>query len=257
MGGFYFIMHETNQEDTLMLKKLLGICALLPAVTFAADNEIKFLNFNSQAEFNEFAEDLTGGLAYKTLEPAEPLGLIGFDLGISYNMSTLKYKHMDKVSANPRDNLDAISLHAVKGLPLGIDFGLTYTTLPLSNLSTWSGKLSYALVEGGTLYPAIGISGNYTQTTGDQAVSFNSYGAELGISKGFANLTPFAAVGMINGEVTPEETNLGSASLSKKSVSMMKYAAGLNINLLIMDVMIAYNQIGEVPTYTLKAGYRF
>lgn len=240
-----------------MLKKILGVCALLPAVTLAADNEIKFLNFNSQAEFNEFSQDLTGGLSMKTLEPAEPLGLIGFDLGVSYNLSSLKYKHMDKVSVNPKESLDAVSIHAVKGLPLGIDFGLTYTSLPLSNLSTWSGKLSYAIIDGGALYPAVGISGNYTQTTGDQAVSFKGYGAELGISKGFVNLTPFASIGMVNGEVTPEAVNLGSASLSKESVSMMKYAVGLNVNLLIMDVLIGYNQIGDVPTYSLKAGYRF
>lgn len=241
-----------------MLKKFAFSLAFLPIVSFAGQNNIDFVNFDSQSQFKDFAKDLTGGLAMKTLEPAEPLGLVGFDIGLSYNLSSQKYKLMDHVSSNGKDSYEAVSVHATKGLPLGIDIGLTYSKLPGSNMETWGGKLSYAIIEGGALYPALGISGNYVQTSGLDEIDFTSYSAELNVSKGFAMFTPYAAVGMVNGEVKANATNQGAAgNLSKESVSMTKLAAGVNVNLLFMDVLVAYNQIGEVPTYSLKAGFRF
>lgn len=242
-----------------MLKKLCLIGLSFPALVFAGTNNIDYLHFDSQAQFKEFAKDLTGALSVKTLEPAEPLGIAGFDIGLSYNITQLKYKHMDRVSDNGKSSLDTFTIHAVKGLPFGIDFGINYTKAPSSNIETWSGKISYALVEGGTLYPAVGISGNYAQTSGIDALNFNSYGAELGISKGFANFTPYAAVGMVSSETKAEEINVGLAgpNLKNESISMAKFAVGVNINLLLMDVLVGYNQIGEVGTYSLKAGYRF
>ncbi|QBZ82016.1 hypothetical protein GHNINEIG_00040 [Hydrogenovibrio crunogenus] len=242
-----------------MLKKLCFIGFIFPALVSAGTNNIDYLNFESQSQFKEFAKDLTGALSVKTLEPAEPLGVSGFDIGISYNLSQFKYDHMDRVSNNGKSSLDTFTIHAVKGLPFGVDFGINYTKSPGSNIETWGGKLSYALIEGGALYPAIGISGNYAQTSGIDALKFNSFGAEVGVSKGFANFTPYAAVGMVNGETQPEELNLGLAgsNLKNESVSMAKFAVGVNINLLLMDVLVGYNQIGEVGTYSLKAGYRF
>jgi len=242
-----------------MFKKLLPILCLLPLNVHAADNQISLLNFDSQSEFKNFAKDFTGSLGYKTLTPAEPLGVSGFDIGASYTNSGLNYKLKDKVTTEGKGSFDTISLHAIKGLPWGIDFGLDYSSVMNSNIETWGGKLSYALIEGGVLYPSVSINGNYTQTSGLDALDFKSMGAEIGISKGFASLTPYASVGMTNGELKSLVDNAGLAGvkLDTESVSMMKYAVGVNINLLAMDVLVGYNQIGDVPSYSLKAGFRF
>lgn len=242
-----------------MLKKLIPLLCLLPLTVHAGNNQVDLLNFDKQSEFKNFAKDFTGALGYKTLTPAEPLGVSGFDIGASYTNSGLNYKLMDKVTTEGNGSFDTISLHAVKGLPWGIDFGLDYSSVMNSNIETWGGKLSYALIEGGALYPSVSINGNYTQTSGLSAVDFKSMGAEIGVSKGFANLTPYAALGMTNGELKSLIDNTGGAGvkLNSESVSMMKYAIGVNINLLTMDVLVGYNQIGEVPSYSLKAGFRF
>lgn len=242
-----------------MLKKTLPFLLAIPSVGFASGAKIDFLNFDSQTQFQDFAKDLTGALSTKTLEPAEPLGLPGFDIGISYNMSNLKNDSMDHVSNNGGKSIDTITLHAVKGLPSDLNFGLDYSQALNSNIQVWGAKLSYALIEGGTLYPAVNISANYTQTTGIDALTFNGYGAEVGVSKGFANFTPYASLGMVTGNVKAREDNTGAAGpdLQDETVSMPKAAIGVNINLLVMDVLVAFNQIGEVSTYSIKAGYRF
>jgi hypothetical protein len=240
-----------------MLKKLLIISTFLPSIALAGTNNIEFLNFSSQAQFKNFSTDLTGALGYKTLTPAEPLGITGFSIGAAYTQSNLNYKLMNKVSSHPSGNISGVSLHALKGLPLGIDLGVDYMTVPNSNITTLGGTLSYALIEGGTAYPAIGLKASYNQTQGIKALDASSYGAELGISKGFANFTPYAALGMVNGEITPHNQYSTGVQLRKTTSSLVKYAVGVNINLFLMDVLVGYNQIGDVSNYTAKIGYRF
>ncbi len=109
------------------------------------------------------------------------------------------------------------------------------------------------------MYPAVNISANYTQTTGIDALTFNGYGAG---SRGFQRLCqfhPLCLLGMVTGNVKAREDNTGAAGpdLQDETVSMPKAAIGVNINLLVMDVLVAFNQIGEVSTYSIKAGYRF
>lgn len=244
----------------LTVRRPLALLSLifLPLTSYAGKNSIDHLNFASQAEFKNFSKDLTGALSYKTLRPTEPLGLAGFDVGISADISNLKHKLMGSVSSNGGSSIDDVSLHAVKGLPLGIDLGVDYSTVPGSNITTWGGNLSWAFIEGGTATPAIGLTGHYTQTSGLDALDYKSYGLDVGISKGFLNLTPFASAGMVSSEVKPLVNNQNTGvSLQKVNTTATKLAAGVNINLLFMDVLVAYNQIGDVGTYSLKAGYRF
>ncbi|MDX1796613.1 MAG: hypothetical protein R3219_07790, partial [Hydrogenovibrio sp.] len=221
-------------------------------------NRIDYLNFTSQDQFKNFSTDLTGALAYKTLRPLESLGLAGFDIGISSGLSYFKHKQMSAVSNNSGDSMQSVGFHAVKGLPFGVDIGLDYTTFPNSNLSTWSGNLNWAFYQGGTVAPEFAINGNFTQSTGISALSYQSYGLDLGVSKGIFNFTPYATIGMVQSEVKAREANqVSGVDLQTVNSSLMKASVGVNINLMMMDVLVAYNQIGDVPTYSLKAGYRF
>ncbi len=243
-----------------MHKKILPllITTLLPTASFAGKNNIDYLNFASQRDFENFANDLTGALAYKTLRPTEPFGIAGFDVGLTGSLSSFKHKQMGSVSSNGGGTMETYTLSATKGLPLDIDIGLDYTFVPNSNITTWSGNLSWSLTEGGTATPAVGFTGSYTQTNGISAINYSSYGLDVGISKGFLNFTPYASAGLVSSTIQAKETNVGLAGQLKDASSLLtKLAIGININLLFMDVLIAAEQIGEVPTYSLKAGYRF
>lgn len=246
-----------------MFKKIIIAAALSPlAAQASSENNLDFLKFNNQAQFKDFAKDLTGAFAQKTLVPAEPLGLTGFDVGISYSMSSFKNKTvMNNVSLNPKDTMHTVGLHAVKGLPMGFDVGVDLVN-GMNNITTIGGSLSYAIMDGSMAFPAVNVKGFYNQSYDAKTVDFNSYGAELGLSKGFANITPFASVGLVNGEAKAASNAIYDptatlAAIKSESVSMMKYAVGVNVNLFAVDVMLGYNQIGEVPTYSLKAGFRF
>ncbi len=234
-----------------MLKKALMIALLTPTIAMAG--AVDDFKANLQAEFDEVSKDVIGSMSHKTLIPAEPLGLIGFDLGFSFNKADLNSILKDETYSG-LSALDSVGLHANKGLPFGIDVGLNYAQSAL--LSTLNGTLSYAILDGGIAYPAVSVKGSYTSTLDSELVEFTSYGADLGISKGFAMITPFASVGMVNGEV---KTKKGAISGFENdfSESTMRYAVGANINIFVGDLLLAYNQVGEVSNMTAKLGFRF
>ncbi|WP_051347075.1 hypothetical protein [Thiomicrorhabdus chilensis] len=236
---------------------LLGSCLVATALNVQADNNIDSLTFDSRNDFENFSESVTNIFNHKTLFPAEQLGLTGFDVGASVSFAQSAYK-LSNQSKRDQEILPIYSLHAIKGLPGGFDVGLHYNLLADSKASSWSAEVRYALIEGGTAKPAVSLSGNYTKGSGIKALNFSSYGVDLGISKGFANLTPYAGIGLVLANVDPEVENTNTTvDLKTENLSLMKFSAGLNVNLLFMDVLVGYNQIGENATYSLKAGYRF
>jgi len=221
------------------------------ATSAFADNNINQINLN-QDEFANFAESLTNVFSYRTSTPAEPLGWIGFDIGVSYSQVGSKYKLSNQ---NPEDShkVDIVSLHASKGLPGGFDIGVQYDSLMDSSASSLTGELRYALAEGGIMFPSVSVGGFFTKTSGINALDMSSYGMDVGISKGFANLTPYANIGVVSASIDPTL----DTTLSTENPTLMKWSAGVNVNFLMFDVLVGYNQIGENDSYTAKLGYRF
>lgn len=239
---------------THLKKTILGAALLALSFSSLADNNIDTLNFSSQADFKKFGESVINVYGHKQVFPAEQLGLLGFDVGVSVNAVDSNY---DLGSQALKDNtIGVFSVHANKGLPGGFDVAFNYNVVNDSDATSWSGELKYALIEGGTATPAMAISGHYAKASGIDALDFSSYGVNLGVSKGFANLTPFIGVGYLNSEIDPIINN-PSINLSNEKIGLVTYNAGMNVNLLTMDILFGYNQIGDLGTYTIKAGYRF
>ncbi|CAN8140163.1 hypothetical protein J3998_07305 [Thiomicrorhabdus sp. 6S2-11] len=217
----------------------------------AGDNDINGVNLN-QSDFADFADSVTNIFAYKTLLPGEPLGALGFDIGISATSSESQFKlNNQQRDTNHRVNL--VTINAQKGLPGGFDIGIQYSKLMDSDASSLSGELRYAILEGGVLHPSLSVGGQYTQTSGIDALDYQSFGVDFGVSKGFANVTPYANIGMVASSVDP----ILNTTLKEENPTLLKVSAGLNINLFAFDILVGYNQIGDNNNYSIKAGYRF
>jgi len=238
------------------LTALLGSALLSLSFSSVADNNISQLNFSSQTDFKKFGETVINVYGHKQVFPAEQLGLLGFDVGVSVNIVDTNYKLNTQTLKD--DSVEVMSVHANKGLPGGFDVAFNYNVLNDSDATSWSGELKYALIEGGTATPAMAISGHYSKASGIDALDFKSYGVNLGLSKGFANLTPYVGVGYVSSDIDPMVANTNTAvSLSNERIGLVTYNAGMNVNLFAMDILLGYNQIGDLGTYTIKAGYRF
>jgi hypothetical protein len=103
--------------------------------------------------------------------------------------------------------------------------------------------------------PAIALRGSYTQLAGVDQLDFNTKGADLSISKGFAMFTPYAGIGKVWVTSTPK--NIVGATPSEESLSENKYFVGVNMNFVLINVAVEADKTGDATSYGLKLGFRF
>lgn len=263
-----------------MLKKILFAVSMVTASNSYAINSIDYLDFDSQTDFEKFAQDLTAVLDHRSLTPANPLGVTGFDVGLGISHTTMSNSSLANVdldyktaalsaAANgqsaPVDSMQMLNVQIHKGLPFGIDVGAAYA-LSASDapISTFAYEISYAVLSGGVALPAVNVK--YTNTTmADNAqLGYKSSAFEVGVSKGLAIFTPYASLAKVSSTVTPKGTNTNafgigtsSVTLSTVSSSLTKTSLGVNINLVAFDLLIDMTKLGDITTYSLKTGFRF
>ena len=213
-------------------------------------------NLTSQSDFKLFSEDLGSALSYKAVTPPAPLGVTGFDLGLEVTSTKMQNPALWSTVTNGGSALSSMTvpkLHVFKGLPLNIDVGAFYSAVPSTNIKLYGGELRYAILEGGVALPAVGIRGSVTKLTGVDQLSFGTKGLDISISKGFAIFTPYAGVGRVWVDSTPN----GVPVLTKETFQKSKVFVGGNLNFGLTNVALEYDKTGSAPSYSLKLGFRF
>jgi hypothetical protein len=240
------------RRSLLALSTLSFAALALPA---QASSKLDNLGALNQNQFRLLSEDLTAALSYKALTPAEPLGFPGFDLGVEVESTQVQNTQVLDLatSGSAPSSLIVPKLHAYVGLPLGFDVGAFYSEIPDSNMKLWGAELRYAIIKGDTATPAVAIRADYTQLQGVNQLNFDTTGVDVSISKGFAFVTPYAGIGEVWANSTPN----GIPTLSKESLSMTKYFVGVNVNLAIINIAVEADKTGDAPSYGMKLGWRF
>ncbi|MFH2012233.1 MAG: hypothetical protein ABIJ37_05990 [Pseudomonadota bacterium] len=229
------------------------------SLTKARADDIEFQLGITQSYFEKFSKELGTALSYKALAPAEPLGITGFDIGIEISATDIDegadYWRYATNNADMPSMIPLPKLYIRKGLPFNIDVGAIFSKLPNSNISLFGVEVKYAILKGSAVIPALAIRGTYTQLLGVDQLDFKTYGADISISKGFLNLTPYAGIGTV--WVSSEPKNLPAGiSLNKENSTLMKYFGGVRFTVFMLNLTAEVEYI-EVPTYSLKAGIIF
>lgn len=232
---------------------MAGVLCCVAGAAQAAD-DIDNLGALAQGEFKKLSEDLGSSLSYKAVAPAEPLGITGFDLGIEFSSTALENKSIFNTACSgcDVDNLIIPKLHLHKGLPLNLDVGLVYSSVPSSNIKLAGVELRYAILEGGMASPALALRGTYSKLSGVDQLDFSTRGVELSVSKGFAMFTPYGGVGQNWVTSTPNVTGL-----EEETFSQSKYYVGLNMNLGLLNIDVEADDTGGAQTLSGKLGLRF
>jgi len=240
-----------------MFRRHLATAIALSAVIApvqAADN-IDSLFGLSQSDFRLLSEDLGAALSYKPLTPAESTGILGFDLGVEVTATDLAHPEvLDRaVSGDAPNTLVVPKLHLHKGLPFGIDVGVSYAQVPGSNIELLGAEVRYAILQGGVATPALGLRASYTSLRGVDQLDLNTTGVDLAISKGFAFITPYAGVGVVRVSSKPNDV----PGLTKTSFSENKVFVGANLNFALLNVALEADRTGDATTVGAKLGWRF
>lgn len=229
--------------------------ALALAVPLAHGADLNTVDRLTQDELRLLSEDLAATMSFKPLIPSEALGMPGFDLGVAVTGTDLQNALLlSKASASAPvpSLLPSPSVRAHFGLPLNIDAGVLYGTVPDTPYTYYGGELRWAFLPGSTVYPAMALRGAFTKANGVDQLQMQTSSLDISISKGIAMFTPYGGVGTVWVKSTP---NVGPA-LTEEKFNLTKVYAGVNINL-GLNLAFEVDSTGGALSYGMKAGMRF
>lgn len=241
------------------MRKLLGMLvlgALLMPSAYAKN--LNNLDAVNQAQFRAFSEDLTGVLSFKQGGPPEPLGLIGFEVGVDASGTDVGAKNVWQTALGEDYGgfVPMARLRGKVGLPFGVDVGAFYSRVPNSNIDAGGVELRYALLEGGALLPAVGVRGAYTKLSGVDQLSFDTKSVEISASKGITFLTPYIGAGQV--WTSSEPRGLAKSSgLNNENFRSTRIFGGVRASLGLLMLTGEVEQLAGVTTYTAKLSVGF
>jgi hypothetical protein len=246
------------------LISVIGLALLSPGTGWAAGNDILLSGTLGREEFRTFTRQLGFAASYFPLAPAAPLGILGFDAGVemtAVNVSQSSSFWRKAVrDQSPPSYLVIPRLHVQKGLPLNIDVGASFTSVPLTNMSIIGGEVKWAVVEGGLVLPAVAIRLSGTKLFGGSEVGLETYGADLSISKGFLFFTPYVGIGQlyVNSRTNSSAIRAANGVDFRETEAITKPFVGLKIKPpLIPFSLAAQADFGPVVAYSLRANISF
>ena len=231
---------------------IISLILFFPCTPTTASTDIELQEGFSPSDFEDLSRQAGIAISYAPLAPAEPLGILGFDVGIEVTAVGIDQDESfwtEAVDETPPSYLIIPKIHAQKGLPFGFDVGLEYAKAPGTNIGLIGGELKWAFIKGGMAIPSVALRGSYTQLLGVDDLDLITYGADLSISKGFGFLTPYAGVGQI-WISSKEKTD--TVDLDKENLSLTKGFIGLKLTLFVFS-FVAEAGFAEVPLYHLRA----
>ncbi len=178
--------------------------------------------------------------------PASPLGnLLGIDLGIdltAINVPSSFISLAQIISAQPAGTVPSLlpfpKLNIHKGLPFGIDVGISYMNIP-GVINSYGGDIKWAPISGGAKPNlAARFSANWNTVW---FMSSSTYSLDAMISKGFFILEPYAGVGLqywngsLNIPASAVQLPVG-ISATASGISPRAFG-GLSLKLLILRIV--------------------
>ena len=238
-----------------LVESITALALLTGAAEAFAGSTIDQLQNAAQSEFRLLSEDLGAALSYKPLAPAEPLGITGFDIGVSATATSLKHVAvLEKVTSSSVPVTVVVPrIQAIKGLPLNIDIGASYAAVPGSNIRLIGVEAKYAILAGSVATPALAIRGSYTRLSGVDQLDFDTRGLDVSLSKGFTVVTPYVGVGAVWVTSTPKNI----PSLTKETFRENKIFGGVNLHFALFNMAFEADKTGDATSYGAKIGLRF
>jgi len=222
----------------------------------AGDGDIALPSGFGQATFNTLVEELGAAVAYNSVAPAESMGMTGFDIGVIVSGVELDSTVWDQVvsDGSAPSSLIVPKLIVRKGLPFGVDLGVSYVSVPDSNVTIMGGEIRKALIEGSTAMPAVSLSLHTASLDGVDDLDVSTYGVDVGISKGFAMFTPYASVGQVWTEGSENSTLL---TLQDYDESTTRSSVGVKIGFMPIMSLTLQADMAEVNSYNMKLSLDF
>jgi len=235
-----------------LLFSVLGVLATAPArASFSVSPHA------TRGDFEAFHRRFSSDAYFYPRHSAAPLGLIGFEV---YADATYEDKFDDQsfnqtaVDGDYTGGFLSIArVGARKGLPGGVDLGLSYGKTLNGDVKLISAELQYAILHGGLLEPALSVRVTGTRTVDVTAYELNQYGADVLLSKGFTVLTPYIGAGFIRSK---GKLSRGLLPSFEDTETHGVAFAGVTLNLLLPKINFEVEK-GEALQGAVRIGFGF
>lgn len=252
-------LYMEGQMKKITISSIISILIVFITASLcsAGGNDIKLSSLINQKQFDDLSKEVGLIISYIPLAPAEPLGILGFDIGIEATSvkisSGASFWKLAVSDRKPPDYILLPKIHVQKGLPFGIDLGVIYAMVPGTNISLYGGEIKWAILKGSIVSPAIAVRGSYTALTGVDDIDASTYGLDASISKGFGPITPYAGVGEVWIK-TGEDSDV--VSLDDVSTSATKVFIGTKLKILLLSIMVQAD-FSDVSMYSARVNISF
>jgi hypothetical protein len=235
----------------MMIRRLAVVAAIACTPAHAAD--FPTVGTLAQDEFHRISQDLGAAFSYKGVTPATPLGLTGFDVGIEVTDTRMENSRLfSRAGAGEQSRLLIPKIHVHKGLFAGLDIGAFVAAVPEVDATLFGGELRYAVMDDGLATPAVGLRLSGTKATGTGDLKINTAAADVIVSKRFTAITPYAGGGMVR-----IQSSVSGSPLADEKFNKGRVFAGVNVNLLAVNLAFEAEKMGDNTSLSAKVGWRF
>ncbi len=190
----------------------MALVALLSgAAAYADKNDLRIsqlgnpdegeANFSATAnsDFQAFARAMSAVVTSANLTPPETLGHAGFNVNAELSVVSLPSSIRIPMEQTQPGSVLVPSLHIRKGLPFSVEFGGRVGWVERSRMLATTGEVKWAVNEGFTYLPDIGVRGHITRLMGVKDLSLTAAGLDAGVGKqfplgGMVTLTPYGGL---------------------------------------------------------------
>lgn len=234
------------------MKKVVLVVAMLGAA-HAVAGDLSQIGTLTQSQFLKLSSDLGAATAYKGLTPATPLGISGFDVGVEVTQTSIENTALFRqAGAGDLSNLYVPKIHLTKGLPFGFDIGAFVSKVSGVNGSLFGAEARYAILDDGLTTPAFGVRLSGSKLTGVGNVKLSTVAVDAMLSKKLALVTPYIGAGSVRVTSRADVGGLREERFDKSRVFI-----GLNVNIVLTNLALEAEKMGDNTSLSAKLGIRF
>lgn len=233
-----------------------------PGPARAADNDL-IVQGLAQGQFRDLAAELGLAISASQTQPAESLGMFlavpHIDAGAEMTLVNINqdrpYWRLAVRDGSAPSQLPLPKLHVNVGLPLGLEVGGVYSSVPDSNIRVWGAEAKWAFIKGGVVWPALALRGAYTDLSGVNELDLTTKSLDVSVSKGVGPVTPYLGAGRIWIDAKPEGAS-AAVGLTETHPVEDRLFAGVRLRLAFLSA-VAETNWSRVPVYTLRFNLSF
>lgn len=237
-----------------MIRRFLPLAcaaALLPLAAQAGD--LGQIGGLAQGQFRALSEDIGAAASYKGLTPAATLGALGVDAGLELSQTRIENTNVfARAGAGSVSNLYTTKLHVSKGLPFGVDLGAFVGKMSGLDGQLIGAEARYSLVDEGMATPGFALRASGSRLSGVDRLSLSTVALDAMIAKKLALVTPYAGAGSVRVTARADAPGLREERFNRGRVFV-----GVNANLLLANIAVEAEQVGDNSSISAKVGFRF